>query len=64
MIEDRKNILFGQFSSKLSKNDKDKAWDEICRNAQQLNCIDKNRQTPYFRDVTWQNWRRLSLVHL
>lgn len=63
-MEDRKDILFGQFSPELTKKDKDKAWDEIFKTAKEILQLDEKKNTQYFRDVIWQNWRRLAVVKI
>lgn len=61
-MEDQKDILFGQFSSTLSKQDKDRAWEEIFEKAKEVLKLDDKKNCQYFRDVMWQNWRRSALV--
>lgn len=63
-MEDRKDILFGHLSAELTKKDKDKAWDEIFRTAKDILQLDEKKNTQYFRDVIWQNWRRLAVVKI
>lgn len=61
-IEERKNVLFGQFTSKLMKPEKNTAWNEISELAKQLSVMKQDKSAQYFRDVVWQNWRRTALV--
>lgn len=61
-IENEKDILFGQFSSTLTKQDKDKAWEKIFEIAKHVMELDDTKKCQYLRDVMWQNWRRSAMV--
>ena len=62
LIRDKKDVLFGKFSSRLTKKDKDKAWEEVGEEAKALGVIGQERDAAYLRDTTWQNWRKRALV--
>lgn len=63
-MEDRKDILFGQFSRKITKPVKDEAWNEISEMAKKLSVLKEGKNAQYFRDTVWQNWRRKAVVNL
>ncbi|KAF2891034.1 hypothetical protein ILUMI_15139 [Ignelater luminosus] len=57
-IRENKEMLFDKFSEKLTKEDKDKKWEEITDEAKSLGVIGGARSWTYLRDTTWQNWRK------
>ncbi|KAF2883832.1 hypothetical protein ILUMI_22334 [Ignelater luminosus] len=54
-------MFFGKFSEKLTKEDKDKKWEEITDEAKSLGVIGGAKSWTYLRDTTWQNWRKSAL---
>lgn len=61
MIRDRKDILFGQFSPKVTKIDKTEAWDTITEEAKSLGVIPSNKDSSYIKDTYWQNLRKRTM---
>lgn len=61
-IKRNKHIIFGQFSSTLTKYTKGKAWQEIGEYAKSIGVIPDGKQWTYIRDVWWPNVRKLSVV--
>ena len=62
LIKEKKNVLFGAFSSTLTKIDKCNAWKEIHQTASALNLVGAERDWPYTRDVLWQNIKKAAVV--
>ena len=56
-----KDILFGAFSEKLTKGDKNAAWKEILDYAQSLGLI-VGKDPQYMRDTWWPNIRKTTMV--
>lgn len=54
-IRAQKAVLFGAFSSKLTKQNKAEAWQNINTFAQSLGVVDASREWSYVRDVWWPN---------
>lgn len=63
-INDRKNILFGAFSDKLTKKDKQSAWTEVLIFAQSLGVVPQQKGWEYVRDVVWQNLKKGTMVSI
>lgn len=57
-----KSTLFGEFSATLTKQIKDSAWLDVAEEARALGIVKPSISVDYFRQVTWQNWRRRTLV--
>ncbi|KAF2889268.1 hypothetical protein ILUMI_16905 [Ignelater luminosus] len=55
-------MLFGKFSEKLTKEDKDKKWEEITDEAKSLGVIGGAKPWTYLCDTTWQNWQKRALA--
>jgi hypothetical protein len=53
----KKEVLFGKFSDKLTKQDKVNAWKEVFESVQCLNAFPGKDYT-YLRDVFYQNSRK------
>ncbi|KAF2886079.1 hypothetical protein ILUMI_20095 [Ignelater luminosus] len=60
-IRENKKMLFGKFSKKLTKADKDKKWEEITDKAKSLGVVEGAKSWTYLRDITWKNWRKTAL---
>lgn len=61
LIRDKKDTLFGAFSPKLTKIDKQDAWEEILEEGKRLGLIPSAKDINYIRDVFWQNLRKRTL---
>ncbi|XP_063219058.1 uncharacterized protein LOC134529167 [Bacillus rossius redtenbacheri] len=60
-IKDSRDILFGAFSDKLTKQNKMSAWQEIRDFAASLGVISENKDWTYVRDVVWQNLKKSTM---
>ncbi|KAJ8892071.1 hypothetical protein PR048_004647 [Dryococelus australis] len=61
-IKENKNILFGAFSDKLSKNDKQVVWTYVSNLAHSLGLLPQEKGWEYVRVVLWQNWKKVIMV--
>lgn len=61
-IRDKRDVLFGSFSDKLSKADKVEAWKTILRKCQSLGLVGPEKEYQYIRDTYWSNIKRATLV--
>jgi hypothetical protein len=61
-IRDSKDLLFGKFSNTFCKTDKEDRWKEILELAVGLGVVSQGKAWTYMRDVTWQNWRKQTVV--
>ncbi|KAF2901498.1 hypothetical protein ILUMI_04681 [Ignelater luminosus] len=61
-IRENKEMLFGKFSKKLTKEDKDKQWEEIIDEAKSSGVIGGAKSCTYLHNTTWQNWRKRALA--
>lgn len=62
-ILEKKNILFGQFSDRLNKVQKQDAWKEVFESCRCLNAFPGKEYT-YLRDTFYQNLRKNTMVSL
>lgn len=62
-LRDRKEILFGKFSEKLTHDKKVSEWKTITDILYPQNII-KDKNWKYVRDVLWQNLKRTTKVGL
>ncbi|KAL1516245.1 hypothetical protein ABEB36_000164 [Hypothenemus hampei] len=63
-IRDKKEILMGAFSEKLTKADKNKAWGEVHEKAVALGIVPSNKNFMYTRNTFWQNVRKNTMKKL
>lgn len=61
LIRDEREILFGAFSSKLTKIHKMDAWERILEEAKNLGLISTSKTASYIRDIFWQNLRKRTM---
>ena len=62
MIRDNKELLFGKFSNTVSHAVKEEKWEEILSSAIAMNLVGSDKKCSDLRNVTWQNWRRSTMV--
>lgn len=62
-ILEKKNILFGQFSDRLNKVQKQDVWKEVFESCRCLNAFPGKEYT-YLRDTFYQNLRKNTMVSL
>lgn len=62
-IEENKNILFGAFNDKLTKQNKSDAWKEIFKLGQSCGAFN-GKEWSYIRDVFWPNIRKTTMVSI
>ena len=55
MIKEEKEILFGAFSDKVTKELKINKWTNICEKAKSLGLVAAGKKFPYIRDTFWPN---------
>lgn len=63
-IRERKDILFGSFSSKLTKKDKIECWKAIYEKCASLGLVAPDKDWAYCRDVFWQNIKKATVVSI
>lgn len=61
-VRDYKDILFGSFSSKITKKDKIECWKTILQKSASLGLVPPYKDWTYCRDVFWQNLKKATLV--
>lgn len=61
-IKDKKDVLFGSFSDKQTKQDKLRAWEDIHNKACGLGLIPAGKDITYTRDTFWQNLKKNTMV--
>ncbi|KAI5729821.1 hypothetical protein M8J76_006959 [Diaphorina citri] len=59
----KKEVLFGKFSDRITKQDKVNAWKEVFENVQCLNAFPGKDYT-YLRDVFYQNLRKTTMAKM
>uniref|UniRef100_A0A915IS12 Regulatory protein zeste n=1 Tax=Romanomermis culicivorax TaxID=13658 RepID=A0A915IS12_ROMCU len=58
-VQENKDVLFGQFSDKLTKKDKIEKWTMILNYMRAINYpLPPNADFTYIRDTVWQNFRK------
>lgn len=62
LIKEKKDILFGKFSSSLTHDIKTKTWIDINEKIKAVGIF--NKDWKYLRDTTWQNWRKRTIVSM
>lgn len=62
MIRESKDILFGKFTSKLTKSDKVAEWKKITDTCQALGLVPTNKDYGYVRDTFWPNLKKTTVV--
>uniref|UniRef100_A0A6P7FFP7 Regulatory protein zeste n=1 Tax=Diabrotica virgifera virgifera TaxID=50390 RepID=A0A6P7FFP7_DIAVI len=60
-IRDKKVILFGSFSDKLTKKDKIECWKTVHQKSTSLGLVPPNKDWTYSRDVFWQNLKKTTM---
>ncbi|XP_050513065.1 uncharacterized protein LOC126888722 [Diabrotica virgifera virgifera] len=60
-IRDKKAILFGSFSDKLTKKDKIECWKTVHQKSTSLGLVPPNKDWTYSRDVFWQNLKKTTM---
>lgn len=63
-IREHKDLLFGAFSEKVTKQDKVGKWKELAILAQSICLIPAGKEWTYVRDTLWQNLKKTAMVSL
>jgi hypothetical protein len=58
----KKQILFGALTPQVTKQTKQKAWQEIYTTAASLGVVSSEKSWTYVRDTVWPNLRKRALV--
>jgi hypothetical protein len=61
-IRENRDVLFGSFSEKLTKKDKNACWQEIHKKCSSLGLVAPNKDWSYTRDVFWQNLKKATML--
>ena len=61
LIFEKKDELFGRFTSTFTHQDKNNAWKHVFSSIQAIGISNIGKDWKSFRDVTWRNWRRRTL---
>lgn len=61
LIREQRALLFGAFSSKVSKKQKNEAWEKITTTAKSKGLVPENKDAAYIRDTYWQNLRKRTM---
>lgn len=61
-IRDKKDVLFGSFSDKLTKQEKVECWKTIHQKSASLGLVAPDKDWAYSRDVFWQNLKKSTMV--
>lgn len=61
-IREQKDVLFGPFSTTLTKEMRNKAWIVIGEYAKSIGALPSGKEPLYVRDVWWPNVRKMSMV--
>lgn len=64
LIRDKKDILFGAFTDKLSKDKKIEEWKIILSTCQSLGLVPPGKDYAYVRDTFYSNLKRSTLVSI
>ena len=64
LIFEKRDVLFGQFSSSLENRDKQDAWEEVRLKAMSLGICSAARDRAYVRDKIFGEWKSSSIVIL
>lgn len=64
LIRDQPEIIFGAFSAKCTKKQKNEVWENITKNAIDLGLLPSYKDSKYVREVYWQNIRRRTVKKL
>lgn len=60
-IRAERTLLFGAFSSSITKKQKNDVWEKITIKAISLGLAAANRSAAYIRDTYWQNLRKRTI---
>jgi len=63
-IFEKKDILFGQFSSTLTDQDKQREWEEVTKTAKSLGACEATRNYKFVRDKLYGSWKGKTMVSL
>lgn len=62
VIQEEKNILFAPFSSKVTHDEKTKAWEKVLSKAKAIGLVSENRDWKFVRDKLYSVWKSRTLV--
>lgn len=63
-IKEKKDVLFGKFTSELDKNRKTSAWKDALIKAQSLQIVASTRDWTYLRDNVFGVWKTRAMVRI
>lgn len=61
-IKEKRELLFGKFSSEVDHKMKAEAWNDILLKAKSLQLVTENRDAAYVRDKLYGVWKCRALV--
>jgi len=64
LIKEKKDVLFGKFSSELDNHMKHAAWEAVLDKAKSLQLVTEKRDSTYVRDKLYGLWKSRALVRI
>lgn len=61
LVREHRSLIFGAFSSTITKKAKNAAWEKITAEAIQLGLVPASKDAKYVREIYWQNLRKRTI---